>query len=163
MLQFYTDFFDKKLYDEIIYFSKNTTYNVINDDIYNFEYSNFQEVLRNKIEKVFLQKGFIYDCGVLRLQKISQNFLVSKNFHYHSPFEVNSVVCFLNDDFEGGEFVYKNLDESETILKPVTNTAITFPPNLAHKVLPVKRGHRYTLVAFCMAKKEIQKIKKTFI
>ncbi len=58
-----------------------------------------------------------------------------------------SVVCFLNDDFAGGELVFPALDLS---VKPQAGTLVCFPSdhNYIHGVNPVTLGHRYTLVTW---------------
>ena len=58
-----------------------------------------------------------------------------------------SVVCFLNDDFAGGELVFPGLDLS---IKPQSGTLVCFPAdhNYIHGVNPVTSGHRYTLVTW---------------
>ncbi|MEQ1579535.1 MAG: 2OG-Fe(II) oxygenase [Steroidobacteraceae bacterium] len=58
-----------------------------------------------------------------------------------------SVVCFLNDDFAGGELVFPGLDLT---IKPQAGTLVCFPAdhNYIHGVNPVTAGHRYTLVTW---------------
>lgn len=58
-----------------------------------------------------------------------------------------SVVCFLNDDFAGGELVFPDLDLS---IEPRAGTLVCFPSdhNFIHGVNPVRAGHRYTLVSW---------------
>ena len=58
-----------------------------------------------------------------------------------------SVVCFLNDDFEGGELVFPQFDLS---IEPRAGTLVCFPSdhNFIHGVNPVRAGHRYTLVSW---------------
>lgn len=50
----------------------------------------------------------------------------------------------LNDDYEGGEFLYKNPDVF-TINKKIGNFFV-FNSSISHKVSPIKKGTRYTLV-----------------
>lgn len=58
-----------------------------------------------------------------------------------------SVVCFLNDDFEGGELVFPQLDLS---IEPRAGTLVCFPSDhhFIHGVNPVRKGHRYTAVSW---------------
>jgi predicted 2-oxoglutarate/Fe(II)-dependent dioxygenase YbiX len=58
-----------------------------------------------------------------------------------------SVVCFLNDDFAGGELVFPDLELS---IAPRAGTLVCFPSdhNFIHGVNPVRAGHRYTLVSW---------------
>lgn len=62
-----------------------------------------------------------------------------------------SIVYFLNDDFEGGELKFPDLDLS---IKPKAGTLICFPSdhNYVHGVTPVTSGHRYTLVTWLRVK-----------
>ena len=58
----------------------------------------------------------------------------------------------LNDEFKGGEFEvgsYRN--KKCTIKKPKFNTTgsiIVFPSDVEHRVAPVKKGTRYSLVCW---------------
>ena len=58
-----------------------------------------------------------------------------------------SVVYFLNDDFEGGELVFPDLD---LLIRPRSGTLVCFPSdhNFIHGVNPVTTGHRYTVVTW---------------
>jgi PKHD-type hydroxylase len=57
-----------------------------------------------------------------------------------------SMVCWLNDDYEGGEFVF--WEGQHTPLKPPKGTIMFFPSWTMHKVNPVTKGERYSLVAW---------------
>ena len=58
-----------------------------------------------------------------------------------------SVVCFLNDDFAGGELDFPDLGLRIT---PQAGTLVCFPADhhYLHGVQPVTAGHRYTLVTW---------------
>jgi predicted 2-oxoglutarate/Fe(II)-dependent dioxygenase YbiX len=58
-----------------------------------------------------------------------------------------SIVCFLNDDFDGGELVFPALD---LVIEPSAGTLVCFPSdhNFVHGVRPVRAGHRYTAVSW---------------
>jgi PKHD-type hydroxylase len=53
-----------------------------------------------------------------------------------------SVVCLLNDDFEGGEFEVRLYNNYQAPLKK--GTMIAFPSILEHRVVPVTSGIRYS-------------------
>ena len=58
-----------------------------------------------------------------------------------------SMTIVLNDDYEGGEFEFLN---DKNLIKQKTGTIIVFPSYIVHKVKPVTKGTRYSLVVwFC--------------
>jgi len=60
-----------------------------------------------------------------------------------------SMVCWLNEDFEGGEFqIHKSVMKDDGIMKPTKGTIILFPAWTMHKVHPVTEGTRYSLVTW---------------
>jgi PKHD-type hydroxylase len=61
-----------------------------------------------------------------------------------------SMVCWLNEDFEGGEFEFHTSVSSgfDRIIQPTKGTIVFFPSWLAHKVHPVTEGTRYSLVTW---------------
>ena len=76
---------------------------------------------------------------------------------HHLAGTVSKISCsvILNDDFEGGEFqvrYLKYLDEDNPCVdqidtfKPKKNQAIYFRSDIFHKVVPVTKGVRYSLV-----------------
>ena len=56
-----------------------------------------------------------------------------------------SIVCYLNDDFEGGHTSFPGLDFSAT---PETGKAIVFPSNYLHCSEVVTRGEKFVLVSW---------------
>ena len=62
-----------------------------------------------------------------------------------------SVVYFLNDDFDGGELFFPELD---LLIRPEAGTLICFPSdhNYVHGVKPVTAGRRYTVVTWMRVK-----------
>jgi hypothetical protein len=62
-----------------------------------------------------------------------------------------SFIFFVNDDYEGGELCFADPDfTNETIIKPKKNRVVIFPSNFMypHKVNPVKKGVRYSVVSW---------------
>jgi len=53
-----------------------------------------------------------------------------------------SVICLLNDDFEGGQFQVRLYNDYDASLKK--GTIIAFPSILEHRVIPVTSGIRYS-------------------
>lgn len=58
-----------------------------------------------------------------------------------------SILCYLNDDYEGGELEFNFLGIT---IKPKKSMIITFPSyyEFTHQVHPVTKGERYTLVTW---------------
>jgi PKHD-type hydroxylase len=53
----------------------------------------------------------------------------------------------LNEDYEGGEFEFF---DDKRLIKEKTGTVIVFPSYIVHRVRPVTKGIRYSLVVwFC--------------
>ncbi len=65
-----------------------------------------------------------------------------------------TVLVYLNDDYEGGQIEFP--DYGITI-KPKKNTVITFPSyyEFQHRVLPVTKGERFTLVTWLETEERI--------
>ena len=63
-----------------------------------------------------------------------------------------SMTMFLNDDFEGGEFYYEEgsplVNPREHIVPAVTGNMVFFPSTTWHKVNPVIKGQRRSLVTW---------------
>lgn len=58
---------------------------------------------------------------------------------------VFGIAIYLNDDFEGGEINYPDLNLS---IKPKRSSMIIHDAKLLHQVLPVKSGNRYSITTF---------------
>lgn len=68
------------------------------------------------------------------------------NQYTHGKTRKVSMSIILNDDFEGGEFEFFGKD----IISAKRGTVIVFPSYLMHRVKPVTKGTRYSLVTwFC--------------
>ena len=86
---------------------------------------------------------------------------MTENYHRHHTKYKENVVCFLNQNFIGGEFEY--IDQKLLKVLPEENTALVFGPTLRHRVLPVTEGERYTLVAFLAENSYLYKKQRTVI
>ena len=91
----------------------------------------------------------------IRFNRYNKNQIMSKHCdHIHSLFTgerrgipVLSIVCVLNDNYEGGEFIM--FDDYEIKFKP--GDLIIFPSIFLypHLIKPVKKGTRYSFVSWC--------------
>lgn len=75
---------------------------------------------------------------------------------YHIDSSDLSIVMFLNDNFEGGEFEYYETPKQLIQIKPDINKCIVLNKEILHRVLPIKDGERYTLIVwFKLTKKSL--------
>ncbi len=160
-MKIYNHFFKEDLFVEICEFAKKSTYTKVTDKIYNYKGKHIQGGLRRRIEKAFKEYNLTGTVDTLRVQCLDTSIQVTENYHHHGQIYKENLVCFLNEDFTGGEFEY--LEESTKIITPSTNTALIFGPELEHKVLPVTQGVRYTLVAFLAENSYLIKQDKSLI
>lgn len=56
-----------------------------------------------------------------------------------------SVVCYLNDDFEGGRTLFPPLEYAVT---PIAGLAVLFPSHYLHGSEPVTKGRKFVLVSW---------------
>jgi len=69
------------------------------------------------------------------------------NKFLHGKARKLSMTIVLSEDYEGGEFQFY---DDERLIKEKTGTVIVFPSYMVHRVKPVTKGTRYSLVAwFC--------------
>jgi 2OG-Fe(II) oxygenase superfamily len=62
----------------------------------------------------------------------------------HTPQRDITAICYLNDDFDGGEIV---VGSQQLVVKPRRGLLLAFPSDAEHlhEVLPVRSGVRYTM------------------
>jgi hypothetical protein len=62
----------------------------------------------------------------------------------HTPHRDVSAICYLNDQFDGGEIFF---DRAQLTVKPRRGLLLAFPSDAdhVHEVLPVRSGVRYTM------------------
>lgn len=109
-------------------------------------------------------KRYIEDCGigdVMGSTGIEELILLRYKEHGHYKRHIDSgthtmrtlsLIYFINDNYEGGEIEF-SLPYNENLkstVKPKSNRLIIFPSNFLypHKVLPVKKDKRFTIVAW---------------
>ncbi len=71
----------------------------------------------------------------------------TENKFLHNKTRKLSMTIVLNEDYEGGEFEFF---QDINLIKEKMGTVIVFPSYMVHKVRPITKGTRYSLVAwFC--------------
>lgn len=73
-----------------------------------------------------------------------------------------SVVIQLNDSYEGADLLYKDANDAITTFERGVGNMFIFNSSIEHKVTPVKKGVRYSLVTWIKLK-EIKQFKKTLL
>lgn len=107
---------------------------------WNFEISACEPMQITKYEKDGHYDFHFDGDGFTRFNNPSNKFL-------HRTTRKLSMTIVLNEDYEGGEFEFF---EDKNLIKEKMGTVIVFPSYLVHKVRPVTKGTRYSLVAwFC--------------
>lgn len=72
----------------------------------------------------------------------------NKDDEFHIDDSDLSIVTYLNDDFEGGYFEYIDSKNEKIKIKPQRGMSIIINSKIEHRVLPVKKGTRYSGVFF---------------
>ena len=83
---------------------------------------------------------------------VSQNYKIHTDQFSDSPRQL-SVILNLNDDYEGGNLVFTDQKEEEIKrIKLGKGTIIFFPSNFMypHKIEPITKGTRYSIVAWLL-------------
>jgi hypothetical protein len=112
----------------------------------------------NKIENILKTEHYYYstELSSVWINKIDYNDYQIEEFHRDE--EKISTVTFLNDDFEGGFFVYIQPNKMEEKTNPKKYRTILFEGNdIPHKVDRVTNGCRYTLITFWNKKEKNDK------
>ena len=78
---------------------------------------------------------------------------------YHSDLCDLTIVTYINDTFDGGEFEYIE-NENVVKIKPIRNTSLVMDNKLKHRVLKIKKNERFSLISFYYKN---QKKEKTII
>jgi len=149
MIEVYDDFIPSEYSNELIdYYENNKDMQLMHiNKVYSFSaidirtyYENFKVSNLLKLEK----------ATSIRIQLLDNSLKTNDNFHTHTI--QWTYLIFLNDIFKGGELIINNFT-----IKPKRNQLLVFPGYLKHKVNPVLKGKRYTLVSFTDHKYEFKK------
>ena len=99
--------------------------------------------MSNHIAKEFPTKRFY----IKNIELVEWNEGQGMDWHRDYPYYEGTSIIFLNDDYEGGEFIM--FDDYEIKFK--AGDIILFPSTFLypHLVKPVKKGIRYAFVSWC--------------
>lgn len=113
-------------------------------------------ILLNKLK----EKNYInstYTVAALWINVVNSETNIDDD--YHKDYSDRTLIIYLNDDFDGGEFEYYENDILKKI-QPQKALSIVMDNKLLHRVTSVKKGVRYSLICFF---KVNQKIKKSLL
>jgi hypothetical protein len=141
-----TNFTDKKIdeADSIGNYYIRKQLNVENDLL------EYQKRCKESIDKK-------YELFAIWINKVTTETNID-DIHHYDACDL-SIVTYINDTFEGGEFEYI---ENENIfkIKPIRNMSLFMDNKLKHRVLKVTKNERFSLISFY---RKIQKKEKTLI
>ena len=87
-----------------------------------------------------------YKITGIWINKVSNE--TNKSDDYHHDVCNFTIITYLNDNFENGEFVYFDENNKQVLIKPKKDMCIIQNNKLRHKVNPVTNGVRYSLITF---------------
>ena len=135
-------------------------------------YEKFPFILE-KISKLLQEsisvKGFDLDYNDTRFQ--FTEYKIGDYFKWHTDSNGKqitqcdrycSLVIQLNDEYKGGDLELKLSEDSTIIVEKGVGNTIIFMSNIEHRVTPVEKGNRYTLVNW-VGLKENTNSKKTLL
>ena len=118
----------------------------------NFLYNVFNKSIDNYLKSIDTSDNYI----VNDIQILKYN--VGGHYKFHvdnavSAHRTYSCIFFLNDDYEGGELLFKFPGESlEYKINKQKNSMVVWPSNFLypHSVTPVTKGERYSVVSWAL-------------
>lgn len=105
--------------------------------------SEYKKLMEEFLQKKYSRTYLLKDSWINKVT-IDTN----KDDVYHFDMSNLTIVTYLNEDFEGGEFEYLDDTESKVKITPQKNLSLIMNGYLKHRVLPVRKGIRYSLVSF---------------
>jgi len=151
------DILQKQCYNFIQDKNSNGYYNRMRID------ENIVSMFSEKLKKIIFET---LNLEYILIPKISTwlncvNNKTNQNDTFHTDISEISIVIYLNEDFKGGELEYKDETGNKKTYIPKINSGIIMTNKLLHRVLPVIKGKRFSIVSF-LENKNI-KIKKTLL
>jgi hypothetical protein len=119
-------------------------------------FDNNTDRLEHFLYKRYKKKYTLCDTGAW-VNKVSTH--TNKNDFFHLDNSDLTIVTYLNDNFDGGEFEYIDDNGTTIKIKPKKGLSLIMNNKLPHRVLPVNNGNRLSLVCFFeLLKKETKSI-----
>lgn len=103
----------------------------------------FQKKVKTYLDTNF---SFKYNIRNIWINQITTE--TNRNDGFHIDDSDNTIVTFINDDFDGGEFEYIDIHNNSIKVLPKINNSVLITDKVKHRVLPIENGIRYTLVTF---------------
>lgn len=146
--------FDNENYEKIDYKLENHYMRLIIDNSILLDYLDNCKRLLNEVLPYNTIKNINFHDTTSCINKVTNE--TNKNDEYHFDISYLTVVTYLNDDFGGGEFLYKE-GTNKIEIKPKNNMTLVMNNRLLHKVMPVIDGTRFSLITFFQLKEKKDK------
>lgn len=159
---------DSNLLEAVVGVRREIKKNIRNSKINFIENNEIKEKLVNELKKHILLKGF--QVAVIKEFQFTK-YEVGGFYDWHMDYNplhdgfnkrFYSSVIQLNDNYHGGELLYRDENEKEHIFKRGLGNLFIFNSSTYHKVNPITYGERYSLVNW-LSVEEIPGFKKTLL
>jgi 2-phospho-L-lactate transferase/gluconeogenesis factor (CofD/UPF0052 family) len=142
------------------YFVKTENKSIIGQNENNYYIRKILDIEKDLLEYQKSCKELIndeYELFGMWINKVNTETNIDDVYHYDKS--DLTIVTYINDTFDGGEFEYI---ENENIfkIKPIRNMSLFMDNKLEHRVLRVTKNERFSLISFY---RKIQKKEKTLI
>ena len=126
---------------------------IINKSLLLTYLNNCEQLLKENLSADTL-KNINFEDVLSCINKVTNE--TNKNDQYHYDISYLTIVTYLNDDFEGGEFLYIE-GQNKIEIKPEKNMTLVMNNRLLHKIMPVHIGTRFSLITFFQLKEKKNK------
>ena len=156
------DFIDNLLSDsnivELTNIVENFTPSRTPDETGNYYFNTYVDIANftdflNSVKSYYnsISNKYLVEIEAMWINKVDST--SNKNDVFHNDQSRLSTVTLLNDNYEGGHFNYFNEKEEEVSTKCKKYTTLIFDGQATgHRVLPVTKGVRFSLVTFWQTK-----------
>jgi hypothetical protein len=101
---------------------------------------NCESYIKSKLNDRYLKLSGLW------INKVDEHSNNDDDFHHDTC--SGTLIIYLNENFTGGDFEYKDDNKNYVKIKPKKYLTIVMNDKLYHRVLPVLDGVRYSLVCF---------------